>query len=690
MEQMLIRVLNMSLTAGITILGVICARVLLRRAPKIFSYGLWLAVLFRLLCPVSFSMEFSLPGLVNAPSAQRGEIVYIPEEIGLMAQPGVDLPGDNLTDAVNSSLPAATPENSMNPMQGILAVGVLLWLAGTAVMAGYALVSFGRLKRRLRGALREDAEGRVYCTDQVEMPFVCGLLRPRIYLPAALSGVEREQILLHERIHIRRGDPLWRALGYLALCIHWFNPLVWAAFFLSGRDMEMSCDEAVVRKMGNRMKKGYCALLLAMSCGRRIVPGLPLAFGEGQTGGRIRNLFHYNGVGKRAAAALGAVCALAVIVFLANPAGREKPPFTCYEIPLGDGALSWGMSREEIERALGEPDLVEESEGGVALTWDTQRATELGDCSQLTLYVGINNLTEPGARGGKDAPEAEGAATVDGAFDAENAAGEKFSAGLCGLMMTIEQTGREEMLEKISDFYGELSPQGGATQMEAQLRQGVPGYFNETHFCEDWRLSGLPREEYDRLAAVFRANKPDRPIDGEDLLMYVNIWGVENQEPCPCVVQLDVSMLGKLIYLQSPDGQDGADIDEGAITGDNIATKVTFEATVLGKEGNTLIVEPAQETLERKAGGSMRIDMEDLAEPDTATYVAGAQPGDRIKTGYLKESSDIVKGKIAVCEIVLIARPSEVSLIYDESPGMDSQPPHSYPEWNDSPDYQRR
>ena len=136
-------------------------------------------------------------------------------------------------------------------------------------MIVYSMVSYGKLRMRLRGVAAEEEAGRIYRTECVETAFVCGLFCPRIYLPLALGEEEKAYILLHEQIHIRRGDQIWRALSYLALCIHWFNPLVWIAFYLSGKDMEMSCDEAVIRKMGSGVRKDYSASLLSLACGRR-------------------------------------------------------------------------------------------------------------------------------------------------------------------------------------------------------------------------------------------------------------------------------------------------------------------------------------------------------------------------------------------------------------------------------------
>ena len=402
-------------------------------------------------------------------------------------------------------------------------------------MIVYSMVSYGKLRIRLRGAAAEEGAGRIYRTEWLETAFVCGLFCPRIYLPLALGEEEKDYILLHEQIHIRRGDQIWRTLGYLALCIHWFNPLVWIAFYLSGKDMEMSCDEAVIRKMGSGVRKDYSASLLSLACGRRVMPGLPLAFGEGQTGSRIKNLLHYKRVGKSVALLLGAVCLLASGLLAANPGKGGQPGYrdglSCYDIPLGEGRLFWGMSREELTAVMGEPSAEEVSEAGTTMTYDISKDgalmdTELGGGSQAIFYVGDHNLTDP-----------------------EDMGGEKLSSGLCGIMMTLNFATKERILDRLSDFYGELSPSGGGTSMEMQLRQANPGYFNETHFCEAWRIGNLPDEEYERLTAVFRANEEDRPIDGENLLMYIYIWGVEEGDSYPCVVQLDVSMMGMLAYL---------------------------------------------------------------------------------------------------------------------------------------------
>ena len=333
LEKCFVGILNMSLTACIIIPVVIALRFLLRKAPKIFSYILWAVVLFRLICPVSFSAAFSLLGALDAPKTERGQISYISVSTAEMPAAVVNQPipaADTMPDGASfTTMPAA------DPMETVIAVGTWLWIAGVLALFLYSVATLVKLKRKLKTARYE--RDNIYIAENLTTPFVCGFFAPKIYLPAALAGEEKAYILMHEQIHIRRGDHIVKILGYLALCVHWFNPLVWAAFFLSGRDMEMSCDEAVIRKMGSGVKKEYSASLLNLATGRRIVGGVPLAFGEGDTGGRIKNVLGYK---KPAAVLIGAVVVVlvaAAAVLLANP---RKISASEGAKPAGEGELT--------------------------------------------------------------------------------------------------------------------------------------------------------------------------------------------------------------------------------------------------------------------------------------------------------------------------------------------------------------
>lgn len=326
MEQMIqsifIEILNMSLTASVIILTVFWARIPLKKAPGIYSYVLWGIVLFRLLCPFSFESEFSLLGVLQSQSAVEGRMEYIPQDIGYQMEPQVNLPVEAANDVVNHSLPAGNPQGSVNPMQIILYLAVRIWIFGILALLLYSGISLHKLQKCLKSAVWE--RDNIYRMSGSISPFVYGILRPRIYLPKELSENELEYMLLHEQIHIKRGDQIYRMLAYLALCIHWFNPLVWAAFSSSGRDMEISCDEAVIRKMGSGVKKEYSASLLNLAHGSKIVKGIPLAFGESDTGSRIKHVLKYKKPAKFFAVTAVIVCVILAVALLANPAKETE------------------------------------------------------------------------------------------------------------------------------------------------------------------------------------------------------------------------------------------------------------------------------------------------------------------------------------------------------------------------------
>lgn len=280
-KGLFLQVLNMSFTASIVILAVLLLRLPLKRAPKVFSFALWGAVLFRLLCPFSLESVVSL-----LPRTQP-----FPKEMVWMEQPVSDtvitVTGGTAGPAFSPSVSAA----SADPLQILLWAGALLWLMGMAILAGYSLFSLLRLRRKLKSAAYW--QDNVWLCDGVDTAFVLGVFRPRIYLPVGLREEEQRCILLHERTHLKRLDHLTRLAAFAALCLHWFNPLVWVAFYLSGRDMEMSCDEAVIKALGTGSKKTYSSSLLTLAVGRRFIPGAPLAFGEGDTKGRVKNVLGY-------------------------------------------------------------------------------------------------------------------------------------------------------------------------------------------------------------------------------------------------------------------------------------------------------------------------------------------------------------------------------------------------------------
>ena len=318
-------VFNMSVTASVVILFVLLARLLLKKAPKIFSYALWAVVLFRLLCPVSIATGFSLLGLLDAPvteaTTHTTAVEYIPQNVVHAHDPEIALPVPGVNHTIKEALPQGEEQTVADPLEAPVALATLAWLAGIGILAAYSVVSLLRLRRRLVGAvlLRDN----VYLTDYIDSPFVMGIFRPKIYLPSSLSEQEQGYIILHEQHHIRRGDHIMKALAFLALCVHWFNPLVWVAFVLSSKDMEMSCDEAVVKKLGEGIRVDYSASLLSLATGHRIIAGTPLAFGEGDTKGRIRNLANWKKPAFWVILTSAILCAVVAVCLLTNP--KENP-----------------------------------------------------------------------------------------------------------------------------------------------------------------------------------------------------------------------------------------------------------------------------------------------------------------------------------------------------------------------------
>ena len=292
MKDLFSQVLNMSLTASVMIVLVILVRLALKRVPKIYSYALWSVVLFRLLCPASLPSPVSLLGALDAPVAEPESrittVVYFQPEAPFQTVGGTEQEAPLLATEKGSTGAISEAETVSYHTVSWMEVLSVIWLAGAAGLYTLGIGNYLRFRRKLRYAWK--VKGNVYLLDHIDTPFAAGILRPRIYLPSDLPENQRTYIVAHERCHIRRLDLVTRGLSFAALCLHWFNPLVWLAFVLSGRDMEMSCDEAVIRRLGPNIRRAYSQSLLNLAAGGRMFHGAPLAFGEGDTGSRIRNL----------------------------------------------------------------------------------------------------------------------------------------------------------------------------------------------------------------------------------------------------------------------------------------------------------------------------------------------------------------------------------------------------------------
>ena len=316
---------NMSLTATYCIAAVILLRLLLRKQPKIFSYLLWSVVLFRLLCPVSVSGEYSLLRMDTDMISQENLTGY--RESGIIAWHGNHyLIGDGTQETDRDGINGATAVvaesgfyewEAAQRLHKMFTVGGYLWLAGIVILAVYSLWTTLRFRKLLQGASR--VEDNVFEMEGLTTPFVFGIVRPRIYLPARIQAEERKFVLEHERVHISRRDYLIKILAWGTLCFHWFNPVVWLAYKLMEQDMEMSCDEAVIRKLGYDVRKEYSGALLSLSCDSMKLGGCPIAFGEGAVKSRVQNILSYH---KKTVAAMvfAAILLIAAVIGLSmNP-----------------------------------------------------------------------------------------------------------------------------------------------------------------------------------------------------------------------------------------------------------------------------------------------------------------------------------------------------------------------------------
>lgn len=331
MAEIFQKALNMSIAAGWLILAVIALRLLLRRAPKRFRLLLWAVVGLRLALPWSIESALSL-----IPSAQT-----LPEGIMLERAPVLDTGISALNGAINPGFTAAfTPElgASANPLQVLLPIAAALWMLGAAAMLLWALVSWLRLRKRVREAVR--LEENVY-ECEIASPFVLGLFRPRIYLPFSLENGERELVLAHERAHITAGDHIIKPLGWLLLAAHWYNPLVWLAYALFCRDIELACDERVVRGLSLSDRADYSQALLDLSRPRGGVRACPLAFGESSVKGRVKSVLCYKKPAFWLVLLAVVVCVGAAVCFLTDPKEEAEP------VDDGDGGVVISARLEE-------------------------------------------------------------------------------------------------------------------------------------------------------------------------------------------------------------------------------------------------------------------------------------------------------------------------------------------------------
>jgi len=285
MSELFLTVLNMSISAGWIVLAVVLLRLLLKKAPKWITVALWAIVAIRLVLPVTVESVMSL-----IPSTET-----VSPEIMLEQEPQIHsgIPAVNLAinPVISETTVEVSPEKTVNILHILTPIFTGVWLVGMGAMLLYTLISYLRVKKTIGTAVR--LRDNIYQSETVVSPFVLGILKPRIYLPFAIRPQDLNHVLAHEQAHIRRRDYLWKPLGFLLLTVHWFNPLLWLGYILLCRDIELACDEKVVKGMDREERANYSQALLACSVNRRVIAACPLAFGEGSIKNRVKSVLNY-------------------------------------------------------------------------------------------------------------------------------------------------------------------------------------------------------------------------------------------------------------------------------------------------------------------------------------------------------------------------------------------------------------
>ena len=310
MNELFLKIINMSISASWLVLAVLILRFVLKKAPKWINVLLWGIVAIRLICPFSFESTLSL-----IPSAET-----IPLNIGMDTTPTINSGISAINNAVNpiisqSNTPMAGA--SVNLLQITIGIYEYIWIFGMIALALYTAISYWRLCRKVDTAVRY--KDNIFQSENVSSPFVFGIIKPRIYLPFKMNGQDLEHVVAHEHAHIRRKDHWWKPFGFLLLTIHWFNPLMWMAYVLLCRDIELACDEKVIKELGNEQRGDYTQALVACSVNRRMIATCPLTFGEVGVKERVKSVMNYKKPALWVIIIAVIVCVGVAVCFLTNP-----------------------------------------------------------------------------------------------------------------------------------------------------------------------------------------------------------------------------------------------------------------------------------------------------------------------------------------------------------------------------------
>ena len=315
MDAIFLKIVNMSIAASWLILAVILLRVVLKKAPKWINVFLWALVAVRLLCPLFFESSLSL-----VPNAEP-----IPQEV-FMVEPPENHESPVFDPIENPNLPDVPPvsvDRSTEQIRWKSVFATFGWMFGMGTMLVYATISYILVKRKVKASLH--LRYNIWICDDIQTPFILGAIMPRIYIPSGTDEAQFPHIIAHENAHLKRRDHWWKPLGFLVLTIHWFNPLVWVAYILLCRDIELACDEKVIRKLNQGASIAYSEALLSCSVNRRMVMVCPLAFGEVGVKERVKRVLNYKRPAFWIIVVAVIVSVILAVCFLTNPKEKSTP-----------------------------------------------------------------------------------------------------------------------------------------------------------------------------------------------------------------------------------------------------------------------------------------------------------------------------------------------------------------------------
>lgn len=314
MSEIFLKIINMSISASYIVLAVLLLRLLLKKAPKWITVALWGIVAVRLVCPFSIESVLSL-----IPSSE-----VVSPDIMMDRTPEINTGIPVINQVINPVISGSftpDPGTSANPLQLWIPVFAAIWIVGMVALLIYTVISYAKVRRKIGTAVLY--KDNIYQSENVLSPFVLGIIKPKIYLPFNMNEKDMEHVVAHEMAHIRRKDHLWKPLGFLLLALHWFNPLMWLGYVLLCRDIELACDEKVIKELDHDARADYSQALLTCSVNRRMIVACPLAFGEVGVKDRVKSVLNYKKPAFWIIIAAVVACVVVAVCFLTNPPSSD-------------------------------------------------------------------------------------------------------------------------------------------------------------------------------------------------------------------------------------------------------------------------------------------------------------------------------------------------------------------------------